>query len=74
MSKESVRKISMQDIGTRKLAAEVVPQNLMREQRARYLTLWNDIKKIAFSTPCTHSRHKTKRLLWNKYGSVHYYF
>jgi hypothetical protein len=55
MSEESVRKISMQDIGTRKLAAKVVPQNLMREQRAIYLTLRNNIKKIAFSTSCTHS-------------------
>jgi orotate phosphoribosyltransferase-like protein len=36
MSKETVRKILVQDLGMRKLAVKFVPQNLMEEQKNRH--------------------------------------
>jgi hypothetical protein len=42
MSKETVRKILVQDLGLRKLAAKLVTRNLMEEQKDRDLPLCMD--------------------------------
>jgi hypothetical protein len=42
MSRETIRKILVQDLGMRKLAANLVPRNLMEEQKDRHLTLCMD--------------------------------
>jgi hypothetical protein len=47
-SKETIRKILVQDLGMGKLAVKFVPQNLMEEQKDIHLTLWNNFK-IFFS-------------------------
>jgi transposase len=42
MSKETVRKILLQDLGMRKLAVKRMPRNLTEEQKDRHLTLCMD--------------------------------
>jgi hypothetical protein len=42
MSKETVRKILVQDLGMRKLEVKLMPQNLTEEQKDRHLTLCVD--------------------------------
>jgi orotate phosphoribosyltransferase-like protein len=52
MSKETVRKILVQDLGMRRLATKLMPQNLMGEQKTDISlcarTLQNNFKKILF--------------------------
>jgi hypothetical protein len=52
MSKETVRKIFVQDLGMRKLATKHVPQTWQRNRRIDISlcawTLWNNFKKIIF--------------------------
>jgi hypothetical protein len=43
MSKESIRKILVHDLGKRKLAAKLVQLNVTDEQEGRHLTLCTDL-------------------------------
>jgi hypothetical protein len=43
MSKETVRKILVQDLGMRKLAAKLMPRNFMEKQKDRCLILCTDL-------------------------------
>jgi hypothetical protein len=49
MSKETVKEIFVQDLDMRKLAAKLMPQNLMEEQKDRHLALYmNFVEQLQY--------------------------